>query len=146
MKKNIRRILLLLLVVIASYASYQVGLSHGFGIGASYEVVHAGPASALNNVSVLRLLREGEVQDAINYLETILDGNIIVYRGDLVEGALPVPYRNIFPNAPDAEKKIMAQVAKYRITYPSQSTVPEVQRSVSEVVDKYAPQKDHPER
>lgn len=82
-------------------------------------------------------MRSGDIEKAIELQEIILDGNILVYQGGMDDDPPPMPYRNIFPNIPESEEKIMIQVSTYREEYPSESVDLGVKRSVKAIVDYY---------
>jgi hypothetical protein len=65
-------------------------------------------ASAGSLVRALRHLRDGDQEEAIDSLETMLDGNIIGMGADLLVGKKPTL----------AAEKILSRVKEYRTVYP----------------------------
>lgn len=137
MEKNIRKVLFFSSFAIVAIVSYKIGQSTGFSRGYLYQTVYSASSRAHNKVIILKRLRSGETESAIDLLEMILDGDIVIHRENINSGNPPIPYSSIFPNISESEKKLMVKVAKYRKEHPSTSVDLGTKRTVKFVVEHY---------
>ncbi len=137
MKTNIYKFIFLLLFIITAVVAYQTGLSTGFSRGYVYQSVSSSPLEGIENVFVLKALREKDIEKAIEILENTLDSNIIFYQAGINDNDLSIPYPLKFPDARNTEKKIMIQIAKYRKEHPSLSKNIEFKKTIDRALNYY---------
>ena len=109
------------LIILCLVIALPITWWYGRICGANEMAVMNDIASAGELVRALRHLREGNQEEAIDSLETMLDGNIIGMGADILVGKKPTL---------EAEK-ILSRVKEYRTIYPidwkeRQSEMPEV--------------------
>jgi hypothetical protein len=100
-------------------ASFYAGAVAGFNKGMISQLSRSSD-NGLNTTVILRELRSGKQQQAIDFLEIQLDSQIAqdVYGDASYCSAYNVPLRFIFPDSDAVHAVLMARVLQYREEYP----------------------------
>lgn len=133
MKKMAFVLLGLVAIGVVSYVTGALGYLMG---GPQYTARFA-PTDALYTVAVLKKLREGKTDQAIDLLEVQLDSRIVDHStfNPNIAKWLDV----ISPIGNTNSDRLMTEVAKYREEYPTRAVDPEVREHINNHLKAYLP-------
>lgn len=131
-----------LVVLLAFFAGGVWGFAKGFVAG-MYE-----HTDGFRDLMVLRHLREGKIDPAVELLESHLDGCILVYYGtceDAYRSRLDLLVRHAKLGAwgDHARASFMADAAKYRERHPSQHPSEKLRQMIRSTLERYGAAAEH---
>jgi hypothetical protein len=137
LKVWLKRIFLVTLVIVSSLTGYFFGYSEGTIVGYSEGLNSDASARAYSNVSVLEIIRNGEIEKATKLLEFKLD-DAILNHGIWLKSHQSNEKDQWYTEKTDLTKRSMGKVSAYRNQYPSNHTDPELRRRLDAVINNYS--------
>jgi hypothetical protein len=127
-RKTIRTAVKLVGLGALIYLSAAAGYSRGYVDGSN------SPVNAASQVTILQIMRWGDINKAINFLEQDLDTNL-VYQWSLKtddRSVLDVMGLGVY------NKRFMERISNYRRHVPYVNSHPEIQKAISAVLRQYS--------
>lgn len=110
------------------YLSAAAGYSRGYVDGSN------SPINAVSKVTVLQMIRRGDLNKAISFLEQDLDVNIVYQWSLKTDGKSLLDIMGLGSH----NKKFMQRVSTYRRHAPYKNENPDVEKAISTVLHQYS--------
>ncbi len=128
-----KKILLIIGIVIITSAVFAIGFYSGVVVDfmkamMNVDLFEKETVQASENLMILQMLSNGKNDEAINYLNLRLDGQILLIN-------------NLLPEIKNDENKniaenILLRIANYRKTYPTDASDDDIKRAINDILQK----------